>query len=218
MENKHTVLVFDLDGTLIDSTPKLTGEVIRAFAKLGKDISEKQIIPNKRWYELAAQYGIPKEDFKREFDKRKSWEDSLRDGEVPLFSDALPCLETLLNRGVTLAALTRSAPEYTKAKMDFHRLEKYFEDRVAITPITAKSKRIEAIGLMERIGCESIKCAYFIGDRTEDIVLAKEISNLYDFIKTNGIYINREELPIPEEVRTYPAVKSLAEIHAIIGE
>ncbi len=117
---------------------------------------------------------------------------------------------------MVLATLTKSLPEYTKAKLDYHGLNKYFEDRIAVTPVTSKSKSAEASELIEKIGLETINQAYFIGDRTEDVLVEKEINRDYE-LKTSGVYVNRLEKPIPQEITTYHSIKSLEELPKIIG-
>lgn len=138
MEN--IAAVFDMDGTLVNSEKKIRLDVAEAMKSLGVRISPEEIAGN--WYDLAQRYGIDNEVFDREFEKRKSWEDSLRDGEVSLFSDTLNCLDTLQDHGITLAILTRSNPEYTHAKINYFGLERYFKDRVAITPVKSKGENM----------------------------------------------------------------------------
>jgi phosphoglycolate phosphatase-like HAD superfamily hydrolase len=210
------VAVFDIDGTVLDTMPKMHNDINGAFKRLGYEVTSEQIDAQRGWYDISTRLGISKEDFDREFDKRKSWEQSLKDGEAPLFPDTIPCLEYLANEGVTLAALTMSDPKYTKAKIDYHGLNKYFGDRIAVTPVTAKNKREEASQLIGKINPSSIRGAYFIGDKGNDVAVSEDIKDIYS-INTSGIYVNRSVKPVPQELTKYHNVKSLAEIPAIMG-
>ncbi len=210
------VAVFDIDGTTLNTMPKMRADIKGAFSRLGHIVADEQIAAQKGWYGLAGQLGINQEDYDREFDKRKSWEQSLRDGEAPLFEDTLPCFELLLSGGATLAALTKSSPEYTRAKLDYHGLYQYFGDRVAVTDIKSPSKRAEALQLINQIGKPNIKQAYFIGDRTEDVIVASDVqSELY--VPSQRVYLNRERKPVPQEVSLYPTINSLGELPEVIN-
>jgi phosphoglycolate phosphatase-like HAD superfamily hydrolase len=216
------VAVFDLDKTLIDSGRKLQTDVANALARLGVKILPEQVTGD--WYGLARSYGVSKADFDRELDKRKSWEQALRDGDAPLFTDTIPCLENLQDAGVRLGALTRSNEEYTNAKLDILGLRNYFEDRVAITPFGSKrGKEPEAIELIDQLDSNSIDRAYFIGDSPEDVIVDREVHNTHG-IETHGIHIVRKngKYQAPEAITKveHPFerynVKSLSEVPEII--
>jgi len=237
MTNKQRkVAVFDIDGTILDSMPKMRADIKSAFRRLGYTVNDEQIAQQKGWYGLAEALEIKRENYDLEFDKRKSWEQSLADGEAPLFMDTLPCLEDLASQGFILAALTKSDPKYTKEKIDYHKLNRFFGDRIAVTPVDQKSKKVEAIELIRRIGVSpyvsGIKKGspvYFIGDRVEDVIVAEDVykasysnpgfqDGLFEsYIMTNGIWLNREGKSQPQELNDYRTIKSLAELPAIIG-
>lgn len=213
------VAIFDLDNTLIDSGSKLRADFVGAMQRLGITMTPEEIRAGD-WYKTAAKYGIPKEVFDKSFDQRKTWEQSLRDGEAPLFEDTLPCLETLASRGIRMGLLSKSIPEYTQVKLDYHNLGRYFEQVVTVHP-KIPNKIEGALEIMNKLGGEIIR-AWFIGDKAEDVVIAREVfENKPDygsdtFFDTYGIYLNRNGLPIPQEVERYHKVKSLGEIPLLI--
>jgi len=220
MTNKtqRELVVFDIDGTLLNSMPKLTADARRTFQRLGlgNRVTDEQIRNTKDWYELVAQYGISREQFDRELNRRKSWTQSLRDGEAPLFGDVRYCLEALTGASITLAALTRSDPKCTAEKIDYHGLSRYFGGRVAVTPVTAKSKEAEALELVKRVGAETVSRAYFIGDKPEDVQVAPSVQRALG-VPSTGIYLNRNGSLAPGEVHEYCQIRSLEEIPAIVG-
>ncbi len=209
------VAIFDIDGTLINSKPKLNSDVKRAFYNLGYNLANEDIENSKNWYELAEQYGITRELFDKEFNKRKTWEQSLKDGEAPLFEDSIPCLERLYSEGVILGVLTKSTLKYTNQKLDFHKLRKYFEDRVAVTNIDEKSKRKEAISLINKINPTTVNSAYFIGDQIEDVIVEKDVQSEYE-LNTKGIWLNRNNKKIPKKLISYQQINSLEKLSLII--
>lgn len=217
-QNKGLVAIFDVDETLIQSGLKLRNDVAQALGRFGVQLTPDDVKGD--WYALAASYGIGKEDFDIELNKRKSWEQALRDGDAPLFSDTYSCLNALMEKGVQVGILTRSDPAYTQAKIVHFGLEKYIGDRIAVTPVDRKqfpTKEQEALGLMRKIGPETVRQAYFIGDNPEDVTVAPMVAKELD-ISAQGLYLSRYGKPIPEEVKNYRTITSLEEIPAILGE
>lgn len=203
-----TVIVPDLDGTLIDSTGKLRNDVVEAFGRLNRKINPEEIVGN--WYMLAEKYGISRDEFDRSFDKRKSWKEALERGEISIFPETRRCLEYLKSNGARLGLLSKSIPEYTNQKIDYFDLRKYFEAIQTVHP-REKSKLGGAIEIIKKLNPETIMEAYFIGDKEEDVSVSKEISRIYK-INSHGIYINRDNNTLNE----YLSVNSLDKIVGII--
>ena len=134
----------------------------------------------------------------------------------PIFKDTIPCLEKLCSEGFILGILTRSIPEYTKQKLDYHNLNKYFGERIAITSVNAEGKGKDAINLIKKINPSFIDSVYFIGDRVEDVLVEKDVRKKY-LLNTEGIWLNREGKSTPEELKKYHQVNSLIEIPKIAG-
>lgn len=221
--SQYKVAVFDMDNTLIDSARKLKHDVVDTFYRLGVNIPLAQIKGD--WYKLAESYGVDRNVFDKEFENRKSWEESLEAGEVPIFSDTVPCLEKLSQEGIRMAVLSKSIPEYTRAKLDYFNLNKYFEQVETVHP-RVSGKREGAINLIKRMNPSTIKETYCIGDKPEDVVIEKDIyrmgfKSLTPFriipeIETKGIYLNRRKLKVPKEVRGNIRVASLKRVPKII--
>lgn len=208
------VAVFDMDHTLIDSKKKLQTDVAEAMGRLGVHIPIERV--EEDWYALAESFGLNKEEFDKELSKRKTWEEALRDGDVPIFPDTLDCLDTLQNRGTILALFTRSNQEYTRAKIDHFGLEKYFQDRIEITPVKSKNgKHAEVRNLIHRLNPSPESEIYFIGDKLEDVEVADSIRDSYQ-LNANGIYLQRSEGEFPEGTERYHQVISLEEVPRII--
>lgn len=202
---KRTIAVFDLDNTLIDSQAKLNADFVGAMSRLGITITPEEIKAGK-WYETAQKYGFSKEAFDKAFDQRKTWEQSLADGEVPIFPETRGCLEELASRGIRMSLLSKSIPKYTKQKVDYFGLNKYFEQIVTVHP-EEPNKTKGAIELIIKMNPCAGDYAAFIGDKEEDVAIAS-IGKSYK-LNAKGIYVNRDGLILPD----YASVKNLSEVN-----
>lgn len=202
--------VFDLDNTLIDSGAKLRADFVGAMYHLGIKITPEET--NQPWYEIAQKYGYSRKQFDTAFDKRKTWEQSLVDGEVPIFPETRECLEELKNNDITLALLSKSIPAYTKTKLDYFDLQKYFEVVETIHP-KEPSKIEGAKKILQILNPDSILRSYFIGDKEEDVIVAKALENSRErYYFCRGIYVNRNE----SKLQGYPNARNIKEVNKII--
>lgn len=206
--NKTNIVVFDLDNTLIDSNPKLTNDVVEAFARLGKQITPEEVSGN--WYDLARKYGFSNKQFDREFDKRETWEESLKAGKIQVFPDVYETLEYLKQRNARLALLSRSNRKYTDQKIDHFRLRPYF-DHIKVVDVKAPSKREGALELIADLDPASINKVWFVGDREEDVSIARDIQAKYN-LPSERVYISRNNKPL----RGYTNIQSLKELTEMI--
>jgi len=206
--NKPKVAVFDLDNTLIDSKRKLTSEVVETFGRLGKHITPEQAFGD--WYELAEKYGFSREEFDEAFDKRKTWGDSLKSGDVKIFPETYKTLESLNDKRIRLALLSKSIPKYTRQKLDYFGLTKYFEQIKTVHP-REPSKKQGALELIRDLDSSTIEKAYFIGDKEGDVKIARDVNKKYA-INSQGIYVNRDN----QELQGYPSINSLEGVLGIV--
>ncbi|MEK6885425.1 MAG: HAD hydrolase-like protein [Nanoarchaeota archaeon] len=193
---KKTIAVFDVDNTLIDSQAKLRADFIGAMQRLGVGLKPEEI--GMPWYEVATKYGFSKEIFDESFNKRKTWEQSLGDGEAPLFSDTLPCLEELALNGVRMAVLSKSIAKYTDIKLKHFGLDKYFEQVVNVHP-KVNTKKYGALYLISELNPTEAGPIAFIGDKPEDVLVAKDAEREYQKV-CNGFYVNRMKNSLPKEL------------------
>ena len=207
---KYPLVIFDLDGTLIDSTPKLTADVVDAMKRCGISITPKDVKGN--WYALAENYGITKEQFDAELDKRMSWQEALKRGIVKMFPETDDVLRYLQSRKVKMTLLSRSIPEYTNQKVKHFGLERYF-DITRVTPVSAKSKTPEALDIVRESNPSRLESVYCVGDSEEDLTIAQDIQDQYK-LNSSGVYVNRNSI---SNLPQYKSIKSLNELSLLMG-
>lgn len=215
---KKTAAVFDLDNTLIDSKAKLKADFVGAMTRLGVEMTPEESEIN--WYETAAKYGFSKEVFDEAFDQRKTWEQSLEAGEVPIFPETRQCLEELAGSGVRMALLSKSIPKYTDAKLEYFDLRKYFQTVETVHP-EKPNKEEGAYKILNTLNPDTLSLTCFIGDRDEDVTVAKEVQSFHSpfyeevhqrHFECKGIYVNREG----EQLEGHTSVKDINEVNKII--
>lgn len=210
---KIKVGIFDLDGTLIDSNAKTRRDFVEAMARLGVNVTPKESL--EEWEKVAERYGIPTDQLYEAFDERKSWKQSLQDGEVEIFPETHSVLDYLNNKGVELTLLSRSLPEYTNIKLNHFDLRRYFSAVETVHP-SISSKIRGARTLIEKIDPKRINYAWFIGDREPDISISRDIKREFG-ITSSGIYVNRADIEPSFERGNYHVIKSLEDIPKIMG-
>lgn len=180
------LVIFDLDGTLIDSELKLRNDVVQTFSRLGQSISIGDVSGD--WYGLASKYGISKETFDREFRNRKCWERSLEDGEVSLFPETIPALKALEEDGVRMAILSKSYQDLTWAKLAHFDIDKYFAQVVSVKPEKGATKKEGALYLVSQNNPARLENIYCVGDKVEDALIYKDISRKFK-VGASGILL-----------------------------
>ena len=193
---KKEYILFDLDGTLTDSSPGIINSLLYAFDKLDfkiKDREELRVFIGPPLIDMMIeQYGFSREKatlglkFYREYFRDKGiFENSVYDGIPEMLCD-------LQKRGYKLLLATSKPEEFAKRIMAHFDLEKFFyfiggsdmgETR------NSKSAVIEYV--MENCGITEPQKCIMVGDREHDVVGAGKFG-----IQTVGVlygYGSREE-------------------------
>ena len=168
-------IIFDLDGTLID-TILLHGESFtRLFGQLGKKLSEKEIRPllrhntEKIYHALAARkhLGIGMEKF---LDLRRKTYYSLLRGKKTVFSDVFPALRRL--RGYKLGIATNSS-RLTLDRSTTRNLRNRFDATITFSDVLRAKPDPEMLQIISRkLRVKPCECA-FVGDSVMDIRAAR---------------------------------------------
>jgi len=176
---KDTVLLFDLDGTLIDSTKAIVGTFNYSFEKLqytfkGNDEDIKDLIG----YPLDVMYaglGVSKDNIKLFVDTYKNRYKDISLAQTVLLNDAKKSLE-LASSFARLAIVTTKTTKYTIPLLEDMGIMKYFEliigRQEVINPKPHPEPVLKAIEGLNVTVCNT--SIYMIGDTKLDLIAANK--------------------------------------------
>lgn len=202
------LVVFDLDGTLIDSVRAIVKSMNLTFSELGlgpyeweRDIVRFFGKPFEEWAETLLREGgkYSKENLKRMVDGM--WDHYAVEGleMAKLNPGAIEILEALKKKGVKLAVATNMISRHMKVFFSKFGLSKYF-DKVCTISDVKKGKphpdQLECIIRDLKIGKDG---TLMVGDSKSDI----------DFAKNTGVKIALLDSPWNRSLRADYRVKNL---------
>jgi phosphoglycolate phosphatase len=176
---KQTVILFDLDGTLIDSTEAIVGTFFYSFKKLNFEFKgNEEDIKNLIGYPLDVMYeglGVAKDDVQLFVDTYKNRYRQISLEQTVLLNDAKKSLE-LASTFATLAIVTTKTTKYTIPLLEDMGIMDYFKliigRQEVVNPKPHPEPVLKAIeGLNVTISNTNI---YMIGDTKLDLIAAKE--------------------------------------------
>ena len=211
---KYSTILFDLDGTLTDSSPGIINSIIYALKKYDINVYDMTL--------LRKFLGPPlHESFEKffGFDKEKSLQavkyyreyfstEGLLENEV--YCDITDLLQNLKENGKTLIVATSKPQPFTDRIMEHFDLEKFFDFIAGSNMDTTRSKKAEVIeyALSE---CNIIdkSSVIMVGDRAEDMIVAQTVG--IDSIGVEYGYGTFDELKNAGATYVVKDVKSLKE-------
>lgn len=197
LDKMYDICFFDLDGTIIDSSPVITNSVMYALEKFGIEETERE--------KLYKFIGPPLTDsFARfyGFDDEKSWKaveyyrEYYQDTgifECSVYPGFEKSLKALKAAGKRLFVATSKPEVYARRIIEHFDLDQYFEYVAGMELDGGRGSKAEVIGyLIDTCRMQDKKRILMIGDREHDVLGAKQegldcMGVLYGF----G---NREEL------------------------
>jgi phosphoglycolate phosphatase len=178
MDNKEVVILFDLDGTLIDSTDAITGCFYHSFKELGFDFKgDIEDIKNEIGYPLDIMYatlGVPSEkvsdfvtSYKKEYRK-------ISQQQTYLLKNSLETVK-LASSFARLGIVTTKTTQYTIPLLKNFKIFDYFETIIGRQEVINPKPNPEPIlKAMENMGIEGNKNIYMIGDTKLDLIAANK--------------------------------------------
>lgn len=177
---KYDVILFDLDGTLTDSSPGIMNSIVYALKKYNISVENTD--------DLRKFLGPPLHESFRDFygfDDEKSMEavgfyreyfstKGLLENEV--YSGIRELLEDLKENGKRLILATSKPQLFTDRIMTHFDLAKYFEFIAGSNMDGTRSKKAEVIAYaLESCGITDKADVVMVGDREHDIIGAKTV-------------------------------------------
>ena len=194
---KKKVILFDLDGTLIDSTKAIVGTFNHSFEKLNFDFKgNDEDIKNEIGYPLDVMYetlGVPKDKVWDFVDAYKQRYRTISIEQTTLLPDVIESLK-IASSIARLGIVTTKTTQYTIPILEDMDILKYFECIVGRQEVQNPKPHPEPVlKAMEMMGVTNSNFdIYMIGDTKLDLIAAKEAG-----IKGIGVlcgYGKREEL------------------------
>ena len=207
---RYNTVIFDLDGTLLDTLEDLTDAVNFALEKHGfttHSIDEvKSFVGVKRLMELAIPGGLESLAFEETFEDFKEYYLEHCHEKTKPYADIIELLKQLKEDGIKTAIVSNKMDSAVKELRDF-----YFDGLIEVAigeseHVRKKPAPDTLLEAVKQLGAEVKDCIY-VGDSEVDIVTAKNadmtcISCLWGFrdercLKENGAtYIIDEPLNV----------------------
>jgi phosphoglycolate phosphatase len=177
VKSKITIL-FDLDGTLIDSTDAILESFYHSFKELGFDFKgTSQDIKNEIGYPLDIMYetlGVPKQKIANFVDSYKSHYRKISIQKTFLLPQAKEAVK-LAHTFATLAVVTTKTTRYSIPLLEDMGLMKYFDTIIGRQEVTNPKPHPEPIlKALENLDLKPNKNIFMIGDTKLDLISAKE--------------------------------------------
>ncbi|HZJ89138.1 MAG TPA: HAD family hydrolase [Bacilli bacterium] len=187
MLNKFKLVVFDLDGTLVDSDLALVKvgiEIARHYRQReGANIDDYLYLNGPPLNESLAIL-FPHDDIELTRQKYYDLAGTTID-DVSIFKSTLLVLESLLAAGVTLALFTSRHRRAMELILDKYDLNKYFSEIIAGNDGFAPKPSGEALThIMERLNFSGKETLY-VGDNWRDVGVARDAGTRIAFIKSH---------------------------------
>jgi len=196
MSRFNTVL-FDLDGTLTDSSPGIFNCVRHALSLLGRDIPDETVLkkflgPPLR-YSFTEFCGLDEDTAVQAVKLYRQRYGTVMTTENALYDGVESMLKQLHNGGMTIGVATSKPEKYAVKILEGFGIKRFFKTVCGATPEDNKTEKAYLIEkALEQCGVTDLSTAVMVGDRFYDIEGARSVG-----IESIGVlfgYGEREEL------------------------
>lgn len=176
----YDIILFDLDGTLTDSSPGIINSIIYSLEKYNISVEDMSVLKKflgpplhesfKEFYGFNDEKAMEATEFYREYFRAKGLlENRVYDGIPEL-------LKNLADNGKRLIVATSKPQEFTDRIMQHFDLAKYFEFVAGSNMDGTRSKKAEVIEYaLNKCKITDKSKVVMVGDRKHDIIGAKAV-------------------------------------------
>jgi phosphoglycolate phosphatase len=224
---KPEVILFDLDGTLIDTADEIVDAVNDAVAPLTNgELLDHGLV--KSWIGNGARVlfssalrhcGIAEDDLETEFAAR--WDDFHRFyGErcgtnSQLYSDVSNCLEALIAHNYRLGIVTNKERAFAVKAIKQHKIENFFEILLAGDTLPVKKPDPQMLWVtIEQLSVESSK-VLFVGDSMVDVATGAA-AGVRTWALRHGYHHGAFEQPLSPKQQPERFLNSFAEMQELL--
>jgi pyrophosphatase PpaX len=216
MNEKIDTVVFDLDGTLVDSQPAALGATIKALSHFDVQVTAA---------DLREVFGGGARILLGHFLERDLGEDKAREvledavrlrgrlqlgltDEVVLLPDVKRLLAELKDSGFKLAVATMSSRAVVDSVLDHHGIQYYFDATLTVDDVSRIKPDPEILTkTLELLGGQ-IESTLYVGDSSHDLEAAVNLGMPF-LLVDSGLYVRgkaRKELRASAERHGFPIV------------
>ena len=199
MTNKIDTVIFDLDGTLVDSQPAALGATIEALSLYEVRVTAE---------DLRAVFGggarrLVGHFLERDFGEGRAGEVleevvNLRSrlqldltGEVILLAGVRELLDSLKEGGFKLAVATMSSRVVVNSVLDYHGIQNYFDATFSVDDVSRIKPDPEILTkTIDRLG-RRVDRAIYVGDSSHDLEAASDLGMSFILVDS-GLYVRGE--------------------------
>gem|GEM_PF-2649787 len=175
------IILFDMDGTLIDANSHYRENIIKTLADLNykKSIDDFDYFAGVDNFLLSNQ--INPVEFWKKFSAFNSYPDAIASGEVKLFPDVMKALADASE--FADCAIVSNTPEKNAAfALEFFKLNKFFKATCFPNPFARPKPSpdlallaMQVIASKTKADSSSKRQVFFVGDSSDDILTGKSI-------------------------------------------
>jgi len=183
---KFDLIIFDLDGTLIDSHYAVINAFKFALGKFNKEIPDDSILNSFNGAPLhetfSSHFGLENQDNNLAIQFFRSYMGEHGIKESILYPNVEDVLKTIFENDVKITIATNKLEKQAKELFSFYKLDKYVEKIFGSVPDIKMDKNRTVASIVSHYGNIPNDRILMVGDRKYDIIAAK-MSN----IKSCGI-------------------------------
>ena len=175
MGKRYDLIVFDWDGTVMDSTAVISGSIQAACRDLGLKVPDDETAKHVIGLGLdqALNYAVPEltEAMRPELVERYRHHFLSRDGDIPLYEGARETITDLHEAGYMLAVATGKSRAGLERSMESCDMKRYFHATRTADQTFSKPHPAMLLELMEELGVSGER-TLMVGDTTHDVQMA----------------------------------------------
>ena len=214
-KNINTV-IFDLDGTLINSEPAALGATIEALSRFGVSASDTEVREqfgggSRKIMQYFLNRDLDPLEAKRVIDEATDLKVSLQVSfteRVALLPNAKKMLQELKDNGFRLALATMAARDVVDKVTKYHGIDEYFDHVLTANDVVRVKPDPEVLTKTVELFGGQVNSSLYIGDSTHDLEAAVSLAMPF-LLVDSGIFVRgetRTQLRISAEENGYPIV------------
>ncbi|MEE0929861.1 MAG: HAD family hydrolase [Acutalibacteraceae bacterium] len=197
MMKYYDVVLFDLDGTLVDTGLGITNSVMYSLKKFGIEVKERQSLYKfvgpplhksfEKFYGFSSEKAMQAVEYYREYYKNKGM------FEITVYNGIENLLKTLKSTGKTLAVATSKPEVFAKRILKHIDFDKYFDIIAGANLDGTRTQKSEVVEYaLKSCNATNLSKVVIIGDREYDVYGAYTVG--IDSVGVTFGYGNRAEL------------------------